>query len=212
MPGVRLRRGWAIVLAAALLTLVLPGAVAAHAELVTASPPDKATVSEAVTEVFGIYSEAMTPNGSSIIVKDAGGTTVAQGTVDPAKDVRMVATPAAPLGDGVYTVQWTSVSTDNHIERGTWTFTVAIAATPSPSPTPAPTPSPAASAPAATATPTATPSPAPTATPSPVPSATGDATSGGGSDVILPIVIALIVLGAGAVYLLRQRNRPSGTA
>ena len=35
------------------------------------------------------------------------------------------------------------------------------------------------------------------------------ATTGSGSDVVLPIIVALIVLGAGAAYLLSRRNRPT---
>jgi hypothetical protein len=152
-----------------------------------------------VAEVSGIYSEAMTPDGSSLIVKDASGATVAQGTVDPEDDTRMVATPAAPLGNGTYTVESTSHSTDNHTERATWTFTVAVAPTPSPTPVATVAPS---------APPTAVPAtPVPSVAPTPVPSADGSST-GSGSDVLLPIIVALIVLGAGAAYLLSRRNRP----
>jgi LPXTG-motif cell wall-anchored protein len=41
-----------------------------------------------------------------------------------------------------------------------------------------------------------------------VPSGGGD-TTGSGSDVVLPIIVALVVLGAGAAYLLSRRNRPT---
>ncbi len=163
-----------------------------------------------MTVVTGIYTEAMKPSGSSLVVKDASGATVAQGTVDPADATRMVATPATPLGSGKYAVAWTSVALDGHVERGTWTFTVAVAPTPSPTPVPTATPSVAPSATAAaTAAPTPTPlpaTPAPTAAPTPTPSADGSAT-GSGSDVVLPIIIALIVLGAGAAYLLSRRGQ-----
>ena len=64
---------------------------------------------------------------------------------------------------------------------------------------------------AASAVPTAAVSAAPSAIasspPTPVPSADGSST-GSGSDVLLPIIVALIVLGAGAAYLLSRRNRP----
>ena len=43
---------------------------------------------------------------------------------------------------------------------------------------------------------------------SPGPPSVGDDSSSGGSDAVLPIVGALIVLGAGAVYLVR-RQRPT---
>ena len=51
------------------------------------------------------------------------------------------------------------------------------------------------------------PTPIASVAPTPVPSADGSST-GSGSDVLLPIIVALIVLGAGAAYLLSRRNRP----
>jgi methionine-rich copper-binding protein CopC len=204
------RRPGALVLAATLLVLLVPGAVLAHAELETPSPADKATVTEPVAVVTGTFTEAMATDGSSLVVKGPGGATVAEGAVDAADDTRMVATPATPLGTGSYVVEWTAVAKDGHVERGTWTFTVAVA--PTPSPTPLPTPSPSV---AATAGPTPSPSPAvapsPSAGPTPVPSADGD-TTGSVGDVVLPIVVALVFLGAGAAYLLTRRNRPTGAA
>jgi methionine-rich copper-binding protein CopC len=202
------RRGATPILAAALAVALLPGVVLGHADLVTPSPADKSTATELVTVVSGVFSEAMKPDGSSLNVKDATGATVATGTVDPADATRMVATPSAALGSGAYTVEWTSVATDGHVARGTWGFKVAIAPTPSPTavataaPNAAPTAQP-------TAAPTASASaPAPSAGPTPAPSA-GGGTSGSGGDVVLPIIVALIILGAGAAYLLTRRNRPT---
>ena len=194
-----IRRIATLFLAATMAVLLVPGLVLGHAELETATPADKSTSTEPVTEVSGIYSEAMTPDGSSLIVKNASGATVAQGTVDPEDTSRMVATPTQPLGNGVYTVESTSVATDGHIEHATWTFAVAVAATPSPT---------AVASAAVSAAPTAAPATAvPSIVPTPVPSADGSST-GSGSDVLLPIIVALIVLGAGAAYLLSRRNRP----
>jgi methionine-rich copper-binding protein CopC len=199
MLQIRFRRVATIVLAAALTVLMVPGLVLAHAELETATPADKSTVTEPVAEVSGVYSEAMAPDGSSLVVKDASGATVARGTVDPEDDTRMVATPAAPLGNGEYSVESTAVATDGHIEHATWTFTVAVVATPEPTPT-------ASAAPSAAPTPVPA-TPVPSVAPTPVPSADGSST-GSGSDVLLPIVVALIILGGGAAYLLSRRNRP----
>jgi methionine-rich copper-binding protein CopC len=198
--------------AVAVVALALvPGLVLGHAELETPTPADKSTVTEPVAEVSGIYSQAMKADGSSLVVKDGTGAEVARGTVDPEDDTRMVATPTTPLGNGTYTVESTSLATDGDIEHATWTFTVAVAATPSPTtrPTTAPTA-------AASATPAAAPTPSP-ATPvttvAPAPSPSGDgSTTGSGGDVVLPIIVALIVLGAGAAYLLTRRNRPTDQA
>ena len=202
MLHIPFRRVAGLAVAATLTVLLVPGLVVAHAELVTPTPADKATVSPPVTEVAGIYSEAMKPAGSSIIVKDASGATVAQGTVDPAKDTRMVATPTTSLGPGAYTVQWTSVALDGHVERGTWSFTVAAAA-----PSETPTPSVAATEVPSAAPSALAPTPVPSVAPTPAPSA-GGSTTGSGGDVLIPIIVAVIILGAGAAYLLSRRNRP----
>ena len=187
--------------------LAVPGLVLAHAELETATPADKSTVTEPVAEVSGVYSQAMKPDGSSLVVKDASGTQVAKGGVDPADDTRMVATPATPLGDGTYRVESTTLAT-----TATWRTRPGPSRWPSPRARPRPrAPTATASAEAsATASPTTAPTPsavAPTAAPSP----SGDGTAAGsGSDVIIPIIVALLVLIAGAAYLLTRRNRPGG--
>jgi len=191
-----------------LLIVLAPGAAHAHAQLDQPTPADKATVTQPVAVVSGTFVERVNPDGSKLVVKLGGGDTVAQGGVDPADPKKMVATPATPLGSGSYLVEWTTVSLDDgELARGTWTFTVAVA--PSVAPSVA-----ASSAPSATATvvPSAAASIAtPSTGPTPAPSAAGDA-SGSGSDVIVPILVALIVLGAGAAYLLSRRNRPTTPA
>ena len=210
MLHIRARRAGALAHAAVLAALLLPGFVVAHAELETPSPADKSTVSEPLAVVSGTFTEAMARDGSSLVVKLADGTTVAEGSVDPTDDTRMVATPATPLGSGSYSVEWTAVAKDGHVERGTWTFTVAVAPTPSPTPFPTPTPTAAATA-APTLSPTPAVAPSPSAGPTPASSAGGE-TTGSGGDVILPIVLALVVLGAGAAYLLTRRSRPTDAA
>ena len=206
MLQIPIRRVATFVLVAAMAALLAPAVVLAHAELETATPADKSTVTEPVAEVSGIYSEAMKADGSSLVIKDPSGATVARGSVDPEDDTRMFATPATPLGSGKYTVESTAVATDGHVEHETWTFTVAVA--PTPSPTPVVT-----AAPSATTAPTAAPTPVPatpvpSVAPTPNPSADGSDT-GSSSDVILPIIVALLILGAGAAYLLTRRNRPT---
>ena len=202
------RRFAALLLATGLFMLLLPAAANAHSELDKPTPADKSTVTTPVTQVSGTFTEGMKQDGSKLLVKDSSGRTVAQGGVDPANDKLMTASPAAPLVNGAYTVEWTTISADDgDIARGTWTFTVAIVATPSPTGTPAATPSA-----SATAGPTPTPVPTPVSSPAPSPSPSGGSdTSGGGSDVILPIIVALIVLGAGAAYLLTRRGRPGSS-
>jgi hypothetical protein len=187
--------------------LLVPTLVAAHSELDKPTPADKSTVTTPVTQVSGTFTESIKADGSSLLVKDATGSTIAQGGVDPSDDKVMTANPPSVLPNGAYTVQWTTISAaDGDLARGTWTFTVAVVATPSPAATVAAS---------ASAAPTVAPTPTPTAAPTVVPSSSasgGSDTSGGGSDVILPIVVALIVLGAGAAYLLSRRGRPTTSA
>lgn len=117
----------------------------------------------------------------------------------------------APLDPGDYEVRWVSVSDDGDLLRGTLTFTVSPAPpTPEPTPTPVTTTSETSSASQTSAPATPVPS---TVESSPSPSPTGflgeNGSDTGSGDVILPIVVALLVIVAGAVYLLGRRNRPT---
>jgi len=197
MGGSRLRVASLI---ATFVILAVPGSALAHAELQRAIPADGETVTDTVTVVTGTYSQDLAAN-SKLLVKDASGATVATGTVDPGNVRRMVARPDAPLGNGTYEVQSTSVSADDgDIERVQWTFTVAVAA--SPSPTEVPSVSAGTSSPEATQS--VVPSASATEAPSPSP-APGDSTSDS-SNVILPIIAALAIVAIGGAYLL-TRNR-----
>ena len=71
------------------------------------------------------------PRRSSLELRDAAGTSLAEGGVDPADDLRMAIDPVPELAPGTYAVQWQAVAVDGHIERDTWTFTV-VAPTPTP--------------------------------------------------------------------------------
>ena len=197
MGGSRLRVASLI---AAFVILAVPGSALAHAELQRSIPDNGETVTDPVTVVTGTYSQDLAAN-SKLLVKDASGATVATGTVDPGNVRRMVARPDAPLGNGTYEVQSTSVSADDgDIERVQWTFTVAVAA--SPSPTEVPSVSAGTSSPEATQS--VVPSASATEAPSPSP-APGDSTSES-SNVILPIIAALAIVAIGGAYLL-NRNR-----
>ena len=203
MLQIPIRRVATLFLVAAMAALLAPALVLAHAELETATPADKSTVTEPVAEVSGIYSEAMTPDGSSLVVKDASGATVAQGTVDPEDDTRMVATPSAPLGNGTYTVESTA-----HLDRRPHRARdVDLHGRRRPDAVAHPgrhgRPERRAPHPRRCRR-----LPFPRVAPTPVPSADGSST-GSGSDVLLPIIVALIILGAGAAYLLSRRNRPT---
>jgi len=184
---------------AILLLLALPGMAFAHAELETATPADGSTVEGTPDEIVFLFTEAVF-EGSSLELRSAADAVVATGGPDPAGTIRMAIVPPT-LEPGTYTVRWTAIASDGHVERGTVTFVVT--APPTPSPTPAPTP-----APSASASPTASPTSTPDATPSPTPApsaAPTDPTAGSG-DVLIPIVVALVLLGALGASLLRRRN------
>jgi methionine-rich copper-binding protein CopC len=191
-----------LLIAAALAILcAFPTTALAHAEVVRAIPADGATVTEPVSVVSARYSEDLT-SVSSLKVLDAGGAIVATGAVDPDDDRRMLARPDAPLTNGTFTVQSTAASTDGHIERVEWAFSVQIPATAAPTATPTPASTGASAPPTASPTPAATPSPAASA--SPTSSADPGTPTSSTTDVLLPIIAALVVVLIGAGFLLRR--------
>jgi methionine-rich copper-binding protein CopC len=193
------RRIAALVAAASLAVFLLPGLTAAHSELVSSDPALGSIVSSPFSGPIVLTFSEHLATGSKADLVAPDGTTIAAATVD-GNAMTMSFALTGPLPAGAYKVQWVSIADDTDLLRGILTFTVSSAASDSP---------PASIAPTASAAPTTTAdSPSPSIGPTPVPSAAGDS-SGSGSDVVLPIIVALIVLGAGAAYLLTRRNRPA---
>jgi methionine-rich copper-binding protein CopC len=190
------------VFAGALLVTVLPAVVAAHAELETSTPADGATVESPFDGPIVLDFSAALVEGSQAELIGPSGSIVTESTVGPG--ATMTLNPVGVLASGLYEVRWTSIAEDGDVARGTFGFTVAPAP-PTPEPTAEPTPPPAASATPAASSPPAT--AAPSEAPSPSPTADGGGTAGTG-DMLLPIIVALLVVGAGAAYLLTRRNRP----
>jgi methionine-rich copper-binding protein CopC len=199
MARQRLGRLSALVVAAVIAVLLAPGLVSAHSELVSSSPTSGATVSSPYTGPIVLTFSEHLATGSKADLVDPTGATVASATVD-ANAMTMTITLTTPLTPGDYQVKWVSIADDGDVLRQPIvTFTVAANASPADSASAA-----ASAGPSATAAPTAASSAAPTPAPSP-----GSDPSGSGSDVVIPIIVALIVLGAGAAYLLTRRNRPA---
>ena len=202
IPGPR----GSIVLGAALAAVfLLPAMVVAHADLQTSDPARGSVVpSPFAGPIVLTFSEPLA-EGSKADLIGSDGATVAGAMVDVTAMTMTIAL-TAPLDPGAYEVRWVSIADDGDVlRRPIVKFTVAPAPSPS---TPVATATPSA---AVTAAPTATPVPAtptPSLAPTPVPSGNGD-TTGSGGDVVVPIVVALIVLGAGAAYLLSPRHRPA---
>jgi copper resistance protein C len=203
LPG----RGRSVTLAALVFGLLLsltPASVFAHAELDTVTPADGSTVDVAPTEIVMTFTQDLDPGRSSIVVIGPGGGEIASGgEVGP--DPRTMTLALPPLEPGAYEVRWTSYSAeDDEIERDTTTFTFTPPpATPSPSPTPTTAPS---------ATPAPTPGSTPSPSPSAVPSPTGDGTSTGSTtDILIPIVAAVILVAGLGYWLARRRTGAGGT-
>lgn len=187
--------------------LLFPAVTVAHADLETSDPAQGAVLPSPFTGPIVLTFSEHLADGSKADLVGPDGATIAQATVD-ADAMTMTLALSAPLEPGAYEVRWVSIADDGDVLRlPIVKFTVAPGPSPSPSPTPIPT-----TQPSATPVPTAVAAtPTPSAAPTPVASAGGD-TTGSGGDVVLPIVVVLIVLGAGAAYLLIRRNRPADPA
>ena len=181
--------------AAVVFLLGLPGVAAAHSELESANPADGAVLDASPPEIVLTFSETLDPQKSSISLRDASGAEVAGARVDPDDDTVMRLTPPT-LAPGAYEIRWTSVAEDGDLLRGTVHFEVAAAEVTS-SPTAEPSESPSA---------VATASAGPTTAPSPSPSAAGGQTASS-SDVILPILAAIVLIAVLGAWLLRNRAR-----
>jgi len=192
------------------MALVAPALAFAHSELESSTPADKATVESPFTGPIVLTFSEDLASGSKADLLGPGGAGVASATVDgPGKTMTIALTTA--LDPGNYEVRWVSVADDGDLLRGTVTFTVAPAPA-TPEPTPIPTATTTVTSSVTETSRPATPAPTPVASsPSPPPgSFLGENGSDAGSgDVILPIVVALLVVGAGAIFLLGRRNRPT---
>jgi methionine-rich copper-binding protein CopC len=202
----RNRRVRAVSVAVLLGLFALPVTVLGHAELETVTPADGATVAE-LTEIVMTFSQDLDPAKSSIVLVDSAGSTVLTGGDVDSSDKTIMTLAVTDLVAGDYEIRWTSASADDgDLERGTTTFTFAppnptesdLLPTPSPSASPTPAPSP-----------SAVPSPSPSAAPSPSGSGTPTAST---SDVLIPIVVAVVVIAALGAWLLRGRARGGGPA
>jgi copper resistance protein C len=189
------------------LLLLTAGMVAAHASLVESEPPDGGTVFVPAT-VTATFDEALDAGRSRIVVRDETGEEVARGGVGTDALQMSVELPVLPTGS--YVARWTAVTPDDQaVTRGTFEFTV-LPAPPSPTaPATAAAPPVATPTPPPDATPTAAPataSPAPAATPTAAasPSPSPEEPEGQGSDLLIALLVAGVLLGGLALYLFRR--------
>ncbi|HEV7129823.1 MAG TPA: copper resistance CopC family protein [Ktedonobacterales bacterium] len=135
------RMGWAGALAlVALLSgaLLLPGLAAAHAYYVSSDPAAGAVLKAAPTLVTVHFAESVNPHGSDIIVYDANHKPVSTAQAQVAHaDIKTMTVPMAGDGDGIYFVEWHTVSGDDgDPDIGGFNFTVNSKATGDTTPTP----------------------------------------------------------------------------
>jgi copper transport protein len=104
--------------------LLFASSLAAHSELTSSMPADKASVATAPKEVMLHFSEPV--RLTSVSVTGSGGTRQDLSGLpgERAKDFT-VATPG--LGDGQYEVTWRALSGDSHVMTGTFSFSVGTA-------------------------------------------------------------------------------------
>ncbi|WP_164745325.1 copper resistance CopC family protein [Georgenia faecalis] len=125
----------------ALPTLVLPAQ--AHDALVASEPADGAVLDASPERVRLTFSGDVLDVGPVVVVTDATGDVVADGTPEVAgPDVTLPLASALPGGG--YDVAWRVVSNDGHPIEGAFGFTVTGVAAEPTSPAAAPSPSPAA--------------------------------------------------------------------
>lgn len=117
--------------AAAALSLLLPGTAYAHGRLKSSLPAAGARLTQAPRMLRLDFSEAPDLTFSSVRLTSASGREIALGAVAYAPDSRrsMIATIAAALDTGSYTVSWQMGGDDGHPVRGRFSFTIASGAT-----------------------------------------------------------------------------------
>jgi copper transport protein len=98
----------------------------AHSLVRVSDPPDGARLAHAPSVVIITFTEAPDPKLSQVQILDTSGRQVAGGPASAVSGaLTTVAITLPPLGDGVYTVSWRTVSAiDGHVATGVFAFAV----------------------------------------------------------------------------------------
>lgn len=114
----------ALAMAMMLAALIAP-AVGAHAEYRSSVPANGGTVAAAPPQVVITFSQETSATKSNGSVMDAAGTVVSTGwSVDLNERTKLTIGLKPNLGTGIYTVNYTSQSEDEHVVDGSFIFTV----------------------------------------------------------------------------------------
>jgi methionine-rich copper-binding protein CopC len=98
----------------------------AHASLLNQTPPDKAIVTAAPTQLTLKFSESVELKFTGVTVTGPDKIVVALGSesLDPKDPTLLIVPLTGKLPAGVYTVAWHALATDGHKTSGSYTFTV----------------------------------------------------------------------------------------
>jgi len=111
---------------AAALSVAVPAAALAHADLASADPASGATVKPAPTAISITFTEEVEPKFSTIEVQDAKGKRFDDGKATTAPDnAKLLSVKLKPLAPGTYKVIWhATAADDSHKTKGSYAFTV----------------------------------------------------------------------------------------
>ncbi len=113
----------ALAAAVALAALALPGAASAHASLRGTVPANGAVLAHAPRSVRVVFDDIVRVGSRNAAVANATGASVLAG--EPTADLDVLTIPLRPgLPRGAYSVRWSIVSNDGHLERGVLAFAV----------------------------------------------------------------------------------------
>jgi copper transport protein len=121
----RLAHGLIVGVLATVVLTAGAGVASAHALLASSDPANGASLPKAPSEIRLTFTESPDPALSTILVLDSGGTKLPMGppTLQPPRT--LTASLPAHLPNGVYTVSWQTVSTqDGHETAGVFAFGV----------------------------------------------------------------------------------------
>jgi len=128
----------AVALAAVVCAVLLfPVAAAAHAVLLKSTPSSSQSLNAAPAQVQLLFSEPLDPVFSHVQVRNASGQLVDAGDshVDPANDQLLAASLQPGLANGVYSVEWRSLSAiDVHPDQGQYSLFVGVPVQANPAP------------------------------------------------------------------------------
>ena len=109
----------------ALVLTLLPTSALAHAVLVKAVPPQRATLAESPPRVELWFNERLEPAYSRASVTDEAGAQVdLRDVVVSREDPKRLSVSLPALGPGRYTVRFRVLSVDGHVVESSLTFTV----------------------------------------------------------------------------------------